>query len=192
MNLGFIGTGEITKAVVIGILNSNIKFNKIFLSKRNDKISNFLKKKSKKIIVSNDNQSILNKSNIVFLAITPKVGEKIIKNLKFKKKHKVISFISTIKLNELKKNINVKCDIVRAIPLPPISLGTGPIPIYPSNKLVKNFFKDEIVSYPKDIPVNNNVTKTFNCIAKKIKPSHEEIAKNSRSRSAVMRVFKKL
>ena len=32
MNLGFIGTGEITKAVVIGILNSNIKFNKILLN----------------------------------------------------------------------------------------------------------------------------------------------------------------
>ena len=54
------------------------------------------------------------------------------------------------------------------------------------------FFKDEIVSYPKDIPVNNNVTKTFNCIAKKIKPSQEEIAKNPRSRSAVMGFSKTL
>ena len=36
MNLGFIGTGEITKAVVIGILKSKIKYKKIycfFLSK---------------------------------------------------------------------------------------------------------------------------------------------------------------
>ena len=48
MNLGFIGTGEITKAVILGILKSNIKFNKIIISKRNNKISNFLKKKSKK------------------------------------------------------------------------------------------------------------------------------------------------
>ena len=29
MNLGFIGTGEITKAVVIGILKSKIKYKKI-------------------------------------------------------------------------------------------------------------------------------------------------------------------
>ena len=49
MKLGFIGTGEITKALVIGILGSKIKFKKIYLSKRNSKISAFLTKKSKKI-----------------------------------------------------------------------------------------------------------------------------------------------
>ena len=36
--------------------------------------------------------------------------------------------------------INVKVDIVRAIPLPPISLKKGPVPICPPNKKVKNFF----------------------------------------------------
>ena len=36
--------------------------------------------------------------------------------------------------------IKVKADIVRAIPLPPISLGKGPIPICPPNKKVKSFF----------------------------------------------------
>ena len=36
--------------------------------------------------------------------------------------------------------IKVKADIVRAIPLPPISLKKGPVPICPPNKKVKNFF----------------------------------------------------
>jgi hypothetical protein len=36
--------------------------------------------------------------------------------------------------------INVKTNIVRAIPLPPISLKKGPVPICPPNKKVKNFF----------------------------------------------------
>ena len=49
MKLGFIGTGEITKAVVIGILGSKLKFKKIYLSERNKKISSFLRKKNKKI-----------------------------------------------------------------------------------------------------------------------------------------------
>ena len=36
--------------------------------------------------------------------------------------------------------IKIKADIIRAIPLPPISLKKGPIPICPPNKKVKNFF----------------------------------------------------
>ena len=130
MTLGFIGTGEITKAVVLGILKSKIKYNKIYISERNKKISNYLKSKSKKIIISNNNQEIVNKSKFIFLAVTPEVGKKIIKTIKFKKSNIVVSFISTIKINDLKKYIKIKCQIVRAIPLPPVSLGVGPIPIF--------------------------------------------------------------
>ena len=72
--------------------------------------------------------------------MTPTVGEKIIKNLKFRSSQTVISFISTITIPELKKMIKTKVDIVRAIPLPPISLKKGPVPICPPNKKVKNFF----------------------------------------------------
>ena len=140
MKLGFIGTGEITKAVVEGILKSNLKFNKIYLSKRNKKISKYLSSKSIKISVIDDNQKIIDKSNWVFLSITPDVGNRIIKKFQFKKSQIIISFISTIKLNKLKKYINTKCVIVRAIPLPPISLGVGPVPIFPPNKKIKNFF----------------------------------------------------
>ena len=146
MTLGFIGTGEITKAVVLGILKSKIKYNKIYISERNKKISNYLKSKSKKIIISNNNQEIVNKSKFIFLAVTPEVGKKIIKTIKFKKSNIVVSFISTIKINDLKKYIKIKCQIVRAIPLPPVSLGVGPIPIFPDCSAVIKSQKD--FSYP--------------------------------------------
>ena len=51
MNLGFIGTGEITKAVILGILKSKIKFKIIYISRRNKKISSYLKRKSRKISI---------------------------------------------------------------------------------------------------------------------------------------------
>jgi pyrroline-5-carboxylate reductase len=140
MKLGFIGTGKIASSVIIGICNSNIKFKKIIISPRNKKIANNLKNNFSKISISRDNQEVINNSNWVFLAVTPTVGKKIIKNLKFKNNQTIISFISTITLPELKKMINVKADIVRAIPLPPISLKKGPVPICPPNKKVKIFF----------------------------------------------------
>ena len=99
-----------------------------------------LVKKFKKIKIVKNNQQIVDQSNWVFLGVTPEVGKRIIKDLKFRNSQKVISFISTITLNELKKMIKKNCDIVRAIPLPPISLKKGPIPIYPPNNKVKFFF----------------------------------------------------
>ena len=99
-----------------------------------------MKKKFKKISIEKDNQKIINLCDWIFLAVTPSVGEKIIKNLKFRSNQTIISFISTITLSELKKMIKVKSDIVRAIPLPPISLKQGPVPICPPNKKVKRFF----------------------------------------------------
>ena len=47
-----------------------------------------------------------------------------------------------MKMAQLKKNIRVKAKIFRAIPLPPISIKKGPVPIFPPNKKVKNFFNE--------------------------------------------------
>ena len=140
MNIGFIGTGRIASSVITGICTSKISYKKILISKRNNIISQGLKKKFKKIFITNDNQEIVNSSDWVFLSVTPNVGEKIIKNLKFKSSQTIISFISTVTLAQLKKTIKVKAKIIRAIPLPPISLKKGPVPICPPNKKVKDFF----------------------------------------------------
>ncbi|MDC0417451.1 pyrroline-5-carboxylate reductase [Candidatus Pelagibacter sp.] len=140
MIYGFIGTGKIASSVILGICNSKVKYKKIIISPRNKKIALGLKKKFNKVIISKTNQEIVDKSDWVFLSVTPTVGEKIIKDLKFRSNQKVISFISTITLSQLRKMIKKKIDIVRAIPLPPISLKEGPIPICPPNKKVKAFF----------------------------------------------------
>ena len=140
MKLGFIGTGKIASSVILGVCKSKIKFSHIIVSPRNKRIANNLKKKFKKVSIAKNNQDVINKSNWIFLSITPKVGDKIIKDLKFKSNQTIISFISTINLSELKKMIKVKSKIVRAIPLPPISIKKGPVPIYPPNRQVKSFF----------------------------------------------------
>ena len=141
MRLGFIGTGQISKAVILGILKSKIKFNKILISKRNSKTSKFLSNQSKKISVLDDNQKILNSCDWVFLAVTPAVGNQILKKLNFKKAFGY-QFYFNNKNERFKKIVKVKAQIVRAIPLPPISLKKGPVPIFPPNKKVKNFFNN--------------------------------------------------
>ena len=140
MKLGFIGTGKIASSVITGVCNSKISFNKILISPRNRSIAQKLKRKFRKVSIAKNNQEIVNSCNWVFLAVTPKVGKKIIPSLKFRSNQKVISFIATINLAQLKKAIGKKVKIIRAIPLPPISLKKGPVPICPPDKQIKSFF----------------------------------------------------
>ena len=140
MKLGFIGTGKIASSVITGICKSKISFSKILISPRNKIVADKLRKKFKEDIIAKNNQDIINNCRWVFLSVTPTVGERIIKELKFNANQTIISFISTITLAQLKKIIKVKAKIVRAIPLPPISLMKGPVPICPPNKKVRDFF----------------------------------------------------
>ena len=140
MKLGFIGTGQIAKATITGICTSKISFQKILVSPRNRNIAQKLKKRFRKVNIAKTNQEIVDKCNWVFLAVTPKVGEKILPKLNFRANQKIISFISTINLVQLKKIVKKRAKIVRAIPLPPIALCKGPVPIYPPNSKVKKFF----------------------------------------------------
>ena len=82
MKLGFIGTGKITSSVVTGICGSKIPYKSIILSPRNRIVAQKLKKKYRKVSIAKNNQEIVNSCNWIFLAVTPSVGQKIIKNLK--------------------------------------------------------------------------------------------------------------
>ena len=139
MKLGFIGTGKIASSVITGICTSKISFKKILVSPRNRNVAQKLKKRFRKVNIATTNQEIVDKCNWVFLAVTPKVGKKILPKLNFRSNQKIISFISTINLAQLKKIVKKRATIVRAIPLPPISLGKGPVPICPPDKQVKLF-----------------------------------------------------
>ena len=85
MKIGFLGTGHITSSVIEGIFKSKLKIKKIYISPRNKIIAKKLSKRFKKITISKNNQQLIDKSNWVFLAVTPRVGDKILKTLNFKK-----------------------------------------------------------------------------------------------------------
>ncbi len=140
MKLGFIGTGQIAKATITGICTSKISFQKIIVSPRNRNIAQKLKKRFRKVYIAKNNQEVVDKCNWIFLTVTPKVGEKILPKLNYKPSQTIVNFISTIGNAQLKKYVKVKAKIVRALPLPPIALRKGPVPICPANKKVKKFF----------------------------------------------------
>ena len=139
MKIGFIGTGKITSSIIYGIFKSKLKNLKISISPRNRSIADKLSKKFRSVEIRKDNQEVIDRSDIIFLAVTPNVGLKILDKLRFTSSKKIISFISTINLANLKKLTKNK-NITRAIPLPPIEIKKGPIVVCPPNKTAKNFF----------------------------------------------------
>ena len=139
MKIGFIGTGKITSSIIYGIFKSKLKNLKISISPRNRSIANKLSKKFRSVEIRKDNQEVIDRSDIIFLAVTPNVGLKILDKLRFTSSKKIISFISTINLANLKKLTKNK-NITRAIPLPPIEIKKGPIVVCPPNKTAKSFF----------------------------------------------------
>ena len=140
MNLGFIGTGNIVSDVIFGISKSKIKYEKIIISQRKKKKALYLKRYLKKVIIAKNNQEVINKANWVFLGVLPKVGEAILPKLQFRNNQIIVSFMSTTNYTKLKKLINTKSVIIRAIPMPPIRMGKGPVAICPPNKKVRSFF----------------------------------------------------
>ena len=140
MILGFIGTGKISSSIIFGIFKSKLKAKRIYISSRNRNIAKKLSKSYGKIKVCNNNQEIIDKSSVILLGVTPNVGNKILPKLKFSKNKKIISLISTINLDKLKK-ITKNKNITRAIPLPPIEIKKGPVIVCPPSKFAKNIFK---------------------------------------------------
>ena len=140
MKLGFVGVGKIATSVIEGIFKAKINVKEIILSPKNRKNSKFLQNKFKKIKIAKNNQEVLDKSNWVVLSVTPKIGKQILKNLKFKKNHIILNFMSTIHNSELKKIIFPAKQIFKIAPLPMIKYNLGPIIIYPKNKIIENFF----------------------------------------------------
>ena len=140
MILGFIGTGKISSSIIYGIFKSKLKVNRIYISSRNKNIAKKLERQFRQVKILKNNQEIINKSSTIILGLTPFVGNKILPKLKFSKKKNIISLISTIKLEDLKK-LTKNNNIVRATPLPPIEINKGPIVICPPNKSAKSLFK---------------------------------------------------
>ena len=141
MKIGFVGVGTIATAVIEGIFKAKIKIGQIIVSPKNYKNAKLLQKKFKKIKIAKSNQEVLDKSDWIFLAVTPKIGKKILNDLKFNKKHTIINFISTIHNHELRKIISPASKIFKIAPLPMIKHNLGPIIIYPKNNDVEKFFK---------------------------------------------------
>lgn len=117
--LGFLGAGNMAKAIARGIVKSNIlSTSDIIMSDPN------VKEDVAGIKVINDNSIIFNDCEYVLLAIKPQVFNEIAKSFTNAKVKNIISIMAGVKMAKIKAIIPT-ANVIRIMPNLPASVGAG-------------------------------------------------------------------
>ena len=138
--IGFVGTGAITEAMVRGLLTEPAYASEIYVSPRNAEVAARLDAEYHAVCVAVDNQDVVNRSDILILAIRPQIAEEIVSGLVFKDGQSVISVIAATEHRRLRNWITADVKIVQAIPLPFVADRQGVTAIYPADTEVAALF----------------------------------------------------
>lgn len=141
MQIGFIGVGKITHAIVEGLCTSSIENTQIFLSPRNEAIAQHLADKYAQVKRLESNQQVVDQSDIVFIAVRPAVAVDVLHALVFREKQIVVSLIPLLKSAELLHAVAPATNVIRAVPTPTVMQHTGPVLLFHSNDTVTQLFR---------------------------------------------------
>lgn len=140
MTLGFLGTGEITSAMVTGLSSHDTEFRSIRVSPRNFQIATNLANRFPGVSIASSNQDLLDFSDTVVIAVRPPIARDVLSELRFRPDHRVISVVSALSLESATELVAPATRITRAVPLPSTAKRMGPTAIYPPDRFVNDLF----------------------------------------------------
>jgi pyrroline-5-carboxylate reductase len=161
-SVGFIGTGNITSALVEGLCSTGDQPKSILVSPRNAAKAAKLAAGFSQVRVAEDNQAVIDGSAIVFLALLPEIAPDVLPQLHFRKDQKIVSLIAVTPIDLIKTLIGDLDHVVRAVPLPTVAQHEGPVILYPDDPEIGDIFKSigtlVVVSSEKEVGVLASVT----------------------------------
>jgi len=140
MQLGFIGTGAITSALVTGLCTTKSSVNSIWVSPRSEKISRQLQDRFSPVQIGHSNQEVVDQADVVILAFLPQQKEEILKTLRFRKEQTIVHLLSGMRNAQISELVDTPCKIIRSVPLPCAANHIGPIAVFPENQIVNEIF----------------------------------------------------
>lgn len=145
MRLGFVGTGEITSAIVTGLCSPGLSSPGadgycIQLSPRNLEIATHLADRFPGVSVASSNQDVLDSSETVVIAVRPATDQTVLSELRFRSDHCVISLVSGLSLRPVSELVAPASRVIRAVPLPSTARRIGPTAIYPADRIAADLF----------------------------------------------------
>ena len=139
MVIGFIGTGVISEAMIHGLCNAASYVDPILISMRSADRSARLAVRYPNVEVIGTNQDLVNRSDWVFVGVLPSQMSEVLEPLEFRATQKIISLAAGVSLKSLHSLVAPCEQVTRAIPMPPIEFGSGPIALCPFDTEVEAF-----------------------------------------------------
>jgi pyrroline-5-carboxylate reductase len=140
MNIGFIGTGALTSAIVTGLAAATGGAVSVLLSPRNAEISARLADRYPGVRVAADNQAVLDHCDTIMLAVRPQVALEVLSPLRFRQDHHVVSLIATLSRADVANLTAPAARVTKALPMPMIAHGLGATIICPPDPDTAGFF----------------------------------------------------
>jgi len=140
MRLGFIGTGTIAAAIVEGLSKARVSSLEIVVSPRNATIAQVLEARFANVRAAKSNQAVLDATDLVVLAVRPQVAEEVLRGLRFRRGHQVVSLVAAWPIDRVRSMVAPATTVARAAPLPFVANLIGPTALYDAPKAVVELF----------------------------------------------------
>jgi pyrroline-5-carboxylate reductase len=140
--LGFIGVGTIAEALITGMCVGGEQRATFLVSPRNANIANRLADRFSCVKVAADNQTVIDASDIIFLAVRPQVAAEVLGTLKFRADQRIVSLIATFNIARLRTLVAPAESITRAAPLPAVARRMGALTLYPPTPEIAALLED--------------------------------------------------
>lgn len=142
MNIGVLGTGQISSSLVRGFCTDTAgKDLHFYVSPRNrEKAAALAAAFPEQVTVCETNQQVVDQSEWVLLALLPPQAEAILRPLRFRQEQTIITLISDHGLKEIVSWTGPVRKAIRMVPLPFAELHMGPIVYCPKDTEVEQLF----------------------------------------------------
>ncbi|KAB8167812.1 pyrroline-5-carboxylate reductase [Streptomyces sp. 3MP-14] len=140
-SIGIIGVGEIGRAIVEGLRSRGGASPDVFLSPRGARTAAELSERFRGVHRCADNQTVLDRSEVVIIAVRRQDRHKALAGLMVDGDKTVVNLMAGIATDDLRRTLATKAPIVRAIPLPAVRERRSVTVTCPSHPVVDSLFQ---------------------------------------------------
>ncbi|MBU3183107.1 pyrroline-5-carboxylate reductase [Clostridium psychrophilum] len=145
-NIGFIGCGNMARAMISGIVISNLVSNKNVIASNPSQKSLDKVKEKYNVLVTNDNKEVAKFSDIVILAVKPYKYYEVIDEIKTYLKDNVviITIAAGITLDHMSNALGDEAKVIRTMPNTPALVGEGMSALCANKNITKSELQEVI------------------------------------------------